>query len=132
MLCVLVPEVEGAVAACCAEGAMHGVKGNGIYRVDIWDITGVWWGLPVASEGEVEAAHGLAEKRRTKVGRTEEVDFKEVKGSLPAIFIIHVLNRAAALNTTNSKSSCIAKAADHTGLPFQRALHGFVEFGRFI
>lgn len=59
MLGVLVPEVKSAVATCSAEGTMNRVEGYGIHRVDVCDITVIWWGLPMTSEGEVEAAHKL-------------------------------------------------------------------------
>lgn len=60
MLGVLVPEVKGAVAACRAEGTMNRVEGNVVHREDVGDITVVGRGLPMASEGEVEAGGKLA------------------------------------------------------------------------
>lgn len=53
VLCVLVPEVEGAVGAGGAEGAVLGVEGYGVYRVDFCDVPGGGVLLPVAFEGEV-------------------------------------------------------------------------------
>ena len=55
MLGVLVPEVEGAVAASGAEGAMFGVEGNGVDGVDLTDVALAGGGLAVAFEGEVGA-----------------------------------------------------------------------------
>lgn len=53
VLGVLVPEVECAVATGCAEGAVDGVEGNGVDRVDVGHITGVGCVLAMALEGEV-------------------------------------------------------------------------------
>jgi hypothetical protein len=55
VLCVLVPEVEGAVGAGGAEGAVHGVEGDCVDRVDFGDVALGRVGLAVALEGEVEA-----------------------------------------------------------------------------
>ena len=53
VLCVLVPEVECAVAAGGAEGAVHGVEGDGVDGVDFGDVALGGVGLAVAFEGEV-------------------------------------------------------------------------------
>lgn len=55
VLCVLVPEVERAVGAGGAEGAVHGVEGYRVDGVDFCDVAGCWVGLAVAFEREVEA-----------------------------------------------------------------------------
>jgi hypothetical protein len=55
VLGVLVPEVEGAVAAGGAEGAVDGVEGNCVDAVDFGDVALVGVRLAVAFEGEVEA-----------------------------------------------------------------------------
>ena len=55
MLCVFVPEVEGAVGAGGAEGAVLGVEGDGVYGVDFCRVAVVGVGLTMAFEGEVEA-----------------------------------------------------------------------------
>lgn len=52
---VLVPEVEGTVAAGGAEGAVHGVEGDGVDRVDFGDIALGGVRLAMTLEGEVEA-----------------------------------------------------------------------------
>ena len=56
MLCVLVPEVEGAIAAGGAEGAMLRVEGNGVDGIDVGDVALVGCVLSVALETEVGAA----------------------------------------------------------------------------
>jgi hypothetical protein len=53
MFGVLVPIVEGAIAAGCAEGAVDGVEGYIVDRVDGSDI--VRGRVAVAFEGEVQA-----------------------------------------------------------------------------
>lgn len=55
VLGVLVPEVECAVTTGGAEGAVDGVEGDCIYRVDFCDVTLSGVGLAVAFEREVEA-----------------------------------------------------------------------------
>lgn len=58
VLGVLVPEVEGAVAAGGGEGAVHGVEGDGVDGVDVGDVARLRGGLSVAFEGEVGAVGG--------------------------------------------------------------------------
>jgi hypothetical protein len=53
VLGVLVPEVEGAVRAGGAEGAVDRVEGYGVYGVDFCDVALGGVGLAVAFEGEV-------------------------------------------------------------------------------
>jgi hypothetical protein len=61
VLCVLVPEVEGAIAASGAEGAVDGVEGDCVDRVDFCDVALAGVGLAVAFEGEVKTGNaGLA------------------------------------------------------------------------
>lgn len=55
VLGVLVPEVEGAVAAGGAEGAVHGVEGDGVDGVDVGYVPRRGRRLAVAFEGEVGA-----------------------------------------------------------------------------
>lgn len=50
VLGVLVPEMEGAVTAGGAESAVHGMEGNGVYRVDVGYVPGCGWRLTVAFE----------------------------------------------------------------------------------
>lgn len=54
------------------------------------------------------------------------------EGALPRVFFLDILDRASALYTTNRKARGIRKAADHPGLPFQRALNGLVELPRLV
>lgn len=55
MLSVFVPEVEGAVGAGGAEGAVHRVERDGVDRVHVRRMGAVGRGFPVAAEGEVGA-----------------------------------------------------------------------------
>lgn len=59
VLGVLVPEVEGAVGAGGAEGAVDGVEGDVVYGVDGDDIVG--GGLAVALKREVGPVAALGE-----------------------------------------------------------------------
>jgi hypothetical protein len=53
VLCVLVPEMEGAIGTRGAEGAVDGVEGDGVDGVDFSDVALGGIGLAVAFEGEV-------------------------------------------------------------------------------
>lgn len=59
VLGILVPEVEGTVGTSGGEGAVLGVEGDGVYRVDFGDVAVGGVLLAVALEGEVEATYGL-------------------------------------------------------------------------
>lgn len=50
---VLVPEVECAVGAGGAEGAVDGVEGDCVHGIDFCEVAGCWVLLAVAFEGEV-------------------------------------------------------------------------------
>jgi hypothetical protein len=63
VLCVLVPEVEGAVGARGAEGAVLRVEGDGVDRVDFGHVALGGVLLAVAFEGEVEAGKGGVSER---------------------------------------------------------------------
>lgn len=54
------------------------------------------------------------------------------RGFLPGVLVFDVLDSATTLDTTDSKTSRVRKAANHPGLPLERALQGFVEFGRVL
>ena len=58
MLGVFVPEVKSAVAARGTKGAMYGVEGNGVDRIDICDVALVRHILTVTFEREVRARAG--------------------------------------------------------------------------
>ena len=66
VLGVLVPEMEGAVGACGAEGAVLRVEGDGVDRVDFGHVALRGVLLAVAFEGEVEA--GARVSRGSGVG----------------------------------------------------------------
>jgi len=104
VLSILVPEVEGTVATGGAEGAVDGVEGNGIDRVDIADVAVGRRSLAVALEGEV--------------------------GGL--VLLLDVVNGAAALNTADGVAGSIAEAADYPRLPLERGLFGLVDLGRVV
>lgn len=104
MLSILIPEVEGAVTAGGAEGAMDGVESDVVDGVDVVDVALAGWGLAMAFE--------------TKVGAR--------------VLLLDVLYSTAALDTANGKSGGIDETVDHPGLPFERRLHGLVERGRAI
>ena len=55
VLGILVPEVERAVAAGCAEGTVDRVEGYGVDGVDVRDVLVVGGDMAVAFEGEVRA-----------------------------------------------------------------------------
>lgn len=59
VLCILVPEVEGAVRASSRESAVLWVEGNGVYREDLCGFASVGVGLAVTLEREVEAVSVL-------------------------------------------------------------------------
>ena len=58
VLRVLVPEVERAIGARGAEGAVDGVEGDVVDGVDVGYVVGIW-GVPVALEREVGAEGGV-------------------------------------------------------------------------
>lgn len=53
-------------------------------------------------------------------------------GGVPAIFFLDVLDCATAFDAADGETGAVGKAAHHAGLPFQWALHGFVELGGFV
>lgn len=104
VFCIFVPEVECAIAAGGAEGPMNRVEGDGVDSVDVADVTVVGRVLTMTLETEI----------RTR------------------ILILHVLDSAAAFDTTNREASGVCEAADHPCLPLQRGLQGLVESGRVV
>ena len=133
VLGVLVPEVEGAVAAGGAEGAVDRVEGDGVYGVDVRDVARLGGGLPVAFKGEVRAGG------RVLVGGAFSWDGWMSGGlggggrlGLPGVFFFNVLDCASAFYAADRETGGVAEAADHSCLPLQRALHRFVEFGRGV
>lgn len=48
------------------------------------------------------------------------------------VLLLDVLNGATALDTSNSETGSIGKAADYPRLPLKGGLHGLVEFGRVV
>ena len=97
MLRVLVPEVKRPVRASGAEGAVLRMERDGVDGVDIADILVVGGLLTVAFEGEVVAL----------------------------VFVVHILDCAAAFYASNRKSGAVCEGADDPRLPFQRRLHLF-------
>jgi len=90
VLGVLVPEVEGAVGACGAEGTVLWVETDGIDGVDVAGVAVVGVSLAMALEAEV---------------------FRVVLG-------IDILNRATTFDAANSESGMIGEAGDNARLPF--------------
>lgn len=53
-------------------------------------------------------------------------------GDIPRVLLLHVLNRAAALDAADGEAGRVGEAADHPRLPLERALHRLVELGRVL
>jgi hypothetical protein len=117
VLCVLVPEVECAVGAGGAKGAVDGVEGYCVYRVDFCNVALRGVGLAVAFEGEVKAVEIIS--TCCVVGEDGE--------NIPSILILNILNRAPSLNTPHREPRRVAKAAHNPCLPLQRARNCFVD-----
>ena len=90
MFSVFVPEMERAVRARGAEGAVYGVEGYGVDGVNITLVARTGWCLPMAFEAEV--------------GR--------------GVFFLDVLNRAAAFYGADGEAGRIGEAACDSRLPF--------------
>lgn len=120
VLGVLVPEVEGAVATGCAEGAVLGVEGDVVDSVDGRGVA--LGGVAVALEREVGAG-----KRSRLVGVFGRCASKWGGEDVRRILVLHILNGASTLDRADSKALGIVEAADHTSLPFKRTLHCLVE-----
>lgn len=110
MLCVLVPEMEGAVAAGGAEGAVLRVEGDGVDAVDV--------GAVVCGAGGGGARGG---------GRGAVAFEGEVGGG---VLFLDVLDGAAALDAADGEAGAVVEARHDARLPFQGRLDGFVEFAR--
>lgn len=48
-----------------------------------------------------------------------------------AVLFLHILDRTSSFDAADGEAASIVEARDNTSLPFQRALHCFVELGRF-
>lgn len=125
VLGVLVPEVKRAVGAGGAEGAVHGVEVDGVDGVDVGLVAGVGGGLAVAFEGEVGARRGVSRMYARGKGTWG-------RGKVPGVFVFDVLDGAAAFYASDRKARGVGEAGDDSGLPFQRALQGLVEFGGLV
>jgi hypothetical protein len=124
VLCVLVPEVKGAVGAGGAEGAVHGVERDCVNGVDFGDVALRGVGLAVAFEGEVEAVGGRISIRCLEglvAGRDK-----------PSILILDVLDRAPPFNRPDREARRIAEAAHDARLPLQRTRNRLVDLGRVL
>lgn len=104
VLGILIPEVEGAITAGSAEGAVNGVEGDVVDGVDVVDVALAGRGLAVAFEAEVGAR----------------------------VLFLDVLDGTAALDTADGETSGIDETADDPCLPFERGLHGLVELGGVV
>ncbi len=83
---------------------MDGVEGDGVDGVDVALVAGARGGLPVAFETEVGGG----------------------------VFVFDVLDGAAAFDGADGEAGCVGEAGYNSGLPFERGLHCFVEFGGFV
>ena len=101
---VLVPEMEAAVAAGGAEGAVLRVEGDGVDAVDVADVA--------------------------LRGRRRAVAFEREVGR--GVLVLDVLDGAASFDAADGEPAVVVEARDHAGLPFQRGLHRLVEIGRFV
>ncbi len=90
VLSILVPEMERAIAASRAEGAVDGVEGYVIDTVDITDVPLVRRGDSMAFEGEVEGG----------------------------IFLLDVLDCAAAFYAADCEAIGFLEAGYNSRLPF--------------
>lgn len=48
------------------------------------------------------------------------------------VFLLDVLDGAAAFDAADCEAGGVSEAGDDAGLPFQRGLHGFVNFCGFL
>ena len=104
VLSILIPEVEGTIAAGSAERAMDGVERDCVDGVDIVDVPIIRRGFAMALEAEVGTR----------------------------VFLFDILDGTATLDTADGKARSVCKAADYPSLPLERGLHGLVEFGRVV
>lgn len=51
---------------------------------------------------------------------------------LPGVFVLDVLDSAAALDRADSETRCVCEAGDYARLPLQRAGDGLVDLGRVL
>ena len=121
VLGVFVPEVEGAIATGCGEGAMLGVEGDGVDGVDLGDVALGGVLLSVALEGEVQAAKHVSKSWAIASNV-----------NIPGVLILDVLNRAASLDTADCEARSVGEATDNTCLPLERADDGLVNLGGFV
>lgn len=104
MLGILIPEMERPIATRRAKRAVDGVKRNRVDRIHIADIACIRRAFAMAFETEIRAG----------------------------VFILDVLDGAAALDGADGEARGVCEAADDACLVFQRGLHGFVEFGGLV
>lgn len=88
---ILVPKMEGAVAASRAERAVDGVERYVVDTVDITDIPLVWRGDTMAFEGEIEGG----------------------------VFLLNILDCAAAFYAADSEAIRFFEAGNYSRLPFE-------------
>jgi len=122
MLCIFIPEVERAVAAGRAEGAVDRVERDVVHRVNVGNAALRL--ISVTLERKVQAGSA-------KVSRMKDLG-ERIRKASPRIFILHILDCATALDATNSEPVGVGKAADHSRLPLEGALNRFVKLGGFV
>lgn len=55
-----------------------------------------------------------------------------LEACLPCILVLDILDSATTLDTTDSETSRVGKAANHSGLPLKWALQCLIELGRVL
>lgn len=121
VLRVLVPEVECTIGAGSAESAVHGVEADGVDAVHFADVSVRRVLLPVALEGEVRTVCGVRTARNWVVVHA-------VHANVRCVFVLHVLDCTTPFYAADCETGRISEARYYPCLPFQVALHCFVEF----
>ena len=96
---IFVPEMEGAVGAGGAEGAVDGMEVDGVDRVHVARVAVVGRGLAVAFEAEIVAL----------------------------VFVLDVLHGAAAFDATDCETCAIGEGGDDASLEFEWRLERLEE-----
>ena len=99
ILGILVPEMEGAVAARGRKGPLHGMEVDRVDGVDIADVALRGRRLPMALEAEIRIL----------------------------VLLLDVLDGAPALDGADGEARRVGEAGHHPRLPFEGARHRLVE-----
>lgn len=104
--------MEGSVGPSSGEGAVGRVEGDCVHTEDVGVCGAAAW-LSVTLEGKVHAK-----------SRLDKTLVWAYRGWIPGVFLVHVLDRAAALNATHREAARVRETADNARLPLQWALDG--------